>query len=131
MVRGMFVAEAGSTPGTTSEARLVESCGRVQRAARPAFDSRVEDLYAGTVEVRLNPELERKLNELAAQSGRPAGELVSDAVAGYVDELAETRAMLDSRYDDIRSGQAELAPGDEVFARVREKSKARRDNPAA
>jgi hypothetical protein len=43
------------------------------------------------MEVHFPPELEKKLTDLAALSGRPAGELVQDAVAGLVDELAETR----------------------------------------
>ena len=78
------------------------------------------------MEVHFMPELEKKLNDLAAQSGRSADKLVQDAVAGFVDELAETRAMLDSRYDDIESGRVRLIPGDEVFARLREKSESRK-----
>jgi predicted transcriptional regulator len=83
------------------------------------------------VEVHLTPELEKRLNELAAQSGRLVDDLVHDAVAGYVDELAETRDMLDSRYDDVKSGRVKLVPGNEVFARLRDRSKTRRDDPAA
>lgn len=81
------------------------------------------------MEVHFTPELEKKLNELAAQSGRPAGELVQDAVAGMFDELAETREMLDRRYDEIENGKVKLIPGDEVFARLRQKSEARRLKP--
>ncbi len=77
------------------------------------------------MEVHFTPEVEEKLNELAARSGRPADELVQDAVAGFVDELAQTREMLDARYDAVKSGEAELIPGDEVFARLRRKSDAR------
>ena len=40
------------------------------------------------MEVIFAPELQAKLNELAAQSGKPADELVQDAVAGYMDESA-------------------------------------------
>jgi len=29
---------------------------------------------------------------------------VQDVVAGYVEELAAVRVMLDSRYDDLKSG---------------------------
>lgn len=84
------------------------------------------------MEVNFAPELEKKLNDLAAQTGRPAAELVQDAVAGYVDDLPETRALLDRRYDDIKSGKVKLIPGDEVFARLREKSAAaRRQHPRA
>ena len=38
---------------------------------------------------------------MARESGRAAVELVRDAVAGYVDEVAGTRDTLNSRYDDI------------------------------
>ncbi|HUQ95936.1 MAG TPA: hypothetical protein VM120_29935 [Bryobacteraceae bacterium] len=78
------------------------------------------------MEVHFTPEVERKLNELAARSGRPADELVQDAVAGFVDELADTREMLDSRYDDIRSGKRKPIPGEDVEAYFREKSAAAR-----
>ena len=82
------------------------------------------------MEVHFTPELEKRLNDLATQSGRPAVELVQDAVAGWVDELGETRNMLDSRYDDIKNGKVKLIPGDEAFARLRERIDARRPTPA-
>lgn len=82
------------------------------------------------MEVHFTAELEKKLKELAAQSGRPADELVQDAVAGMFDELAETRQMLDRRYDDIQSGRVKLIPGDEAFARLHERIDARRSGPA-
>ena len=74
------------------------------------------------MEVHFTPELEKKLKDLAEQSGRPAAELVQDAVAAMVDEVAETRDMLGRRYDDIKSGRVKLIPGDRVFARLREKA---------
>ena len=82
------------------------------------------------MEVHLSPELEKRLNDLAMQSGRPVAELVQDALADLVDELADTRTMLDRRYDDIKSGKVKLIPGDEAFARLRERIDARRPNPA-
>jgi predicted transcriptional regulator len=78
------------------------------------------------MEVQFQPELQAKLEQIARESGRAAEDLVQDAVAGYVDELAEARDMLDSRYDDIMSGKVKLIPGDEVFARLRVRSEARR-----
>ncbi len=81
------------------------------------------------MEVQFEPEVQAKLERMARESGRAAVELVQDAVAGYVDELAGTRVMLDARYDDIKSGRVNLIPGDEVFARLREKSEARRAKP--
>ena len=74
------------------------------------------------MEVHFTPELEKKLNDLATLSGRPADELMQDAVAGWFDELADTRNMLDRRYDDIESGKVKLIPGDEIEAYFREKS---------
>jgi hypothetical protein len=83
------------------------------------------------MEVHFTPEIEKKLNDLATQSGRAADELVQDAMAGYLDELAGTREMFDSRYDDIKSGRVRLIPGNEVFARLREKSEDRRLKPGS
>ena len=82
------------------------------------------------MEVHFTPELEKKLTDLAALSGMPAGELVQDAVAGLVDELADTRAMLDRRYDDIKSGKVKLIPGEEACAKLHERIEARRAGPA-
>jgi predicted DNA-binding protein len=79
------------------------------------------------MEVRFAPEMEKKLNDLAAQSGRgTADELVRDIVEGYFDELAQTREMLSSRYDDLKAGRVKPIPGDEVAAYFREKSSAAR-----
>jgi hypothetical protein len=83
-----------------------------------------------TIEIH-NPELEKQLAAAAAQAGRAADDLAQDAIAGYLAELAETREMLDSRYDDIKSGRVKLIPGEEVFSRLREKSEARRLKPGA
>jgi len=74
------------------------------------------------VEVDLSPELEKRLNDLAMQTGRPAAELVREAVSDVVDELAGTRTLLDRRYDDIKSGKVKLIPGDQIEAYFREKS---------
>lgn len=78
------------------------------------------------MEVHLTPDLEAKLNALATETGRPADEFVQDAVAGYCDELARVREMLDSRYDDIKSGRVKPIDGEEAFARLLQKSEARR-----
>ena len=84
------------------------------------------------MEVQFTPDVEKKLNEIAVQSGRgTAAALVQDVVEGYFEELAQTRQMLDGRYDDIKSGRVKLIPGDEVFARLREKSESRRAKPGS
>jgi predicted transcriptional regulator len=78
------------------------------------------------MEVQLTPDMQAKLDQLATETGRAKDEFVLDAMAGYFDELVQVRDMLDSRYDDIKSGKVKLIPGDEVTARLREKSAAHR-----
>ncbi len=79
------------------------------------------------MEVHFTPETEKKLNDLAAQCGRgTADKLVQDLVEGYIDELAQTREMLRSRYEDLKSGRVNSIPGDEIEAHFREKSEAAR-----
>jgi hypothetical protein len=66
------------------------------------------------------PDVEKKLNDLAVQSGRGSADaLVQDVVEGYFDELAKTREMLDSRYDDLKSGRAKPIDGEQFFESLR------------
>jgi predicted DNA-binding protein len=85
------------------------------------------------MEVHFAPETEQKLKDLAAQSGRrTADELVQHVVEGYFEELAQTREMLNSRYDELKNGRVKPIPGDEVVAHFREKSAAaRRSQPGS
>ncbi len=76
--------------------------------------------------VRLKPETESRLQELAAKTGRQPAELVEDAMAGYLAELAQVRDTLDRRYDEIKSGRVRPIDGEEAFSRLRNKSKERR-----
>jgi len=78
------------------------------------------------MEVHFSPELEKRLNDLAAKSGRSADELVQDVVADVVDELSSTSRMLDRRYDEIKSGNVKLIPGDQIEDYFREKSESAR-----
>jgi hypothetical protein len=73
------------------------------------------------MEVHFTPELERKLNDIAALTGRKADELVQDVMAGYADELAETREMLDGRYDDLTNGRVEPVNGEEFFEKLQKR----------
>jgi hypothetical protein len=52
--------------------------------------------------------------------------LSPDAMAGYLAELAQVHSMLDSRYDQIKSGGVEPIDGEEAFERLRRKSENRR-----
>lgn len=82
------------------------------------------------MEVHFTAELEKKLADLATQRGQRPDDLVQDLVAASVDGLADVRVMLDSRYDDLRSGRVKPLDGEEAFARLREKSEQRRNGPA-
>ncbi|MFZ0619154.1 MAG: hypothetical protein WAM01_10730 [Candidatus Acidiferrales bacterium] len=76
--------------------------------------------------VHLKPETESRLQQLAATTGRAPDELVEDAMAGYLAELAQLRGILDSRYDDIKSGRVKPLDGEEAVRQLRNKSQARR-----
>ncbi len=78
------------------------------------------------MEVHFSPEMQAKLEKLATETGRPAGELVQDAVSGYFEELTQVRTMLDDRYDALQNGQVEPIDGEEAFRRLRERSAIRR-----
>lgn len=59
--------------------------------------------------------------ELAARSGRAPDDLVEDAMAGLLDELADVRSTLDRRYDEIKSGAVKLIDGEEFFETLRQR----------
>jgi hypothetical protein len=69
-----------------------------------------------------NPDLQAELDRWVAETGRGPDELVEDAMAGYFGELAQTREMLDSRYDDLKTGRVKPISRDELVAHFREKS---------
>jgi len=73
------------------------------------------------MEVHFTPETESRLNELATKTGRPTDALVEDAMAGYLEELAGVRNMLDSRYDDIKSGTVKPIDGETFFESLRQR----------
>ena len=78
--------------------------------------------------VQLRPETESRLHDLAAKTGRSPGDLVEDAMAGYLEELASMRGLLDQRYDEVESGKVKPLDGEEAFARMRRKSGQRRSS---
>ena len=82
------------------------------------------------MEVHLTPDIEKKLHDLASQSGRNTDELLQDAMAGYLDELAPLRDMFNSRYDDLKSGSVKAIDGEDAFVRLKAKTEAQRNRPA-
>jgi predicted transcriptional regulator len=73
------------------------------------------------MEVHFAPDLQAKLDELATVTGRAQGELVEDVIAGYFDELARTREMLDSPYDDLKGGRVKPIDGEAFFESLRQR----------
>ena len=73
------------------------------------------------MEVHLNSDLQAKLDQLALETGRATGELVEDAMAGYFDELAQVREMLNGRYDDLKSGKVKPIDGETFFEGLRQR----------
>jgi predicted DNA-binding protein len=135
--QGRAVSPAGAVRNTTpaSFGRKAKNPGGYTRGQSPSLsglgrrlrvDTYLQNAYIWGMEVQFTPEIEARLDRLANETGRSKDEFVQDAMAGYFDELAQVREMLDSRYDDIKSGRVKLIPGDEVIARLRAKSAARR-----
>lgn len=61
------------------------------------------------MEVHFASDLEKKLKDLAAQTGRGADELVQDVIADYVDELAGIRAHIEEGF--LQADRGELSDG--------------------
>lgn len=74
------------------------------------------------MEVHFAPELQAEIDRLVSETGCAPERLIEDALAGYVPDLERTRAMLDSRYDDLKGGRVEPIDGEEFFddLRIRE-----------
>lgn len=78
------------------------------------------------MEVHFRPETESRLQELAHETGRAPDDLIEDAMAGYLGELAHLRGTLDSRYDDLKSGRLQAVDGETAFTDLRQRSQQRR-----
>jgi hypothetical protein len=82
--------------------------------------------YSNLMEVPVSPETAKKLHDLATRSGKAPEDIVEDALAGYLEEVASVRETLDGRYDDLKSARVKPIEGEEAFRKLREKSERRR-----
>lgn len=73
--------------------------------------------------IHVNDALAKRLNDLAAASGRKADDIAQDALVGYLDEVSELRQRLDARYDDLASGRVTPVSAEEAKAHFAEKSR--------
>ena len=71
------------------------------------------------MDVHLSPDLEARVRQWIAETGRTADELAEDAFAGYFAEMALMRETLDRRYDEIKSGKVQLLDGEEVIENLK------------
>ena len=78
------------------------------------------------MKVKFRPETESRLQELSAKTGRAPDDLVEDAMAGYLQELAQVRETLDNRYDDLKSSRVKPLDDEKAFSRLRRKSEGER-----
>jgi predicted transcriptional regulator len=67
------------------------------------------------MEVHFSAGVQEKLDQIARETGRPKDELVEDAVIGYLDELAQTRELLDRRFDDLETGSVIPIDGEAAY----------------
>jgi predicted transcriptional regulator len=76
--------------------------------------------------VKLKPETEIRLQQLAKSTGRTPEDLIEDAMVGYLAELSQLKSTLDSRYDEIKSGRVQPIDGEQAFAQLRQANRDRR-----
>jgi hypothetical protein len=82
------------------------------------------------MDFRLESALAAKVEQWSTQTGRPVGDLLEDAVAGYFDELSELRTTLDRRYDEIVGGKVKPMGGREAYRLLKERAAERRKSIA-
>jgi predicted transcriptional regulator len=77
------------------------------------------------MKIYLKPETELLLRDLASKNSRSVDDLIEAALAAYLEEVAELRSTLDSRYDDIKSGRVKPIDGKAFFESLRRRERLR------
>lgn len=90
------------------------------------WSGNVARVILGDMEVTFSPDVQARLDQLAQDCGVSSADWVQRAIEDRLAEVAETRAILDARYDEMVSGRVKAIPGDQVFAELREMTAARR-----
>ena len=73
------------------------------------------------MQIHLSAEVEARLDELSGGTSAGRDEVIGDALAGYFDEVAEVRRMLDRRYDELDGGRVNAVPAAAIAAHFRAK----------
>jgi hypothetical protein len=79
--------------------------------------------------LRFTSRFSRTLKAMEVRFAPAPDKLIEDAMAAYIDEPVATREMLNSGYDDLKSGAGKPISRDEVIAHFRVKSAAARRKP--
>lgn len=66
--------------------------------------------------LRLSPEIEARLGELARRTGRTKSFYAREAILRHLDELEDVY-LAESRLEDLRSGRSELVPLNDLIRR--------------
>ena len=66
--------------------------------------------------LRLSPEIEARLGELARRTGRTKSFYAREAILRHLDEL-EDLYLAESRLEDLRNGRSELIPLSDLLRR--------------
>jgi predicted transcriptional regulator len=70
------------------------------------------------MEVRVTPEVEAQLTQLAADTGRSQDAIANDVLATHLAEMIEVRHLLNSRYADITNGRVAGLDGPTVLRQL-------------
>ncbi|MGA3189441.1 MAG: hypothetical protein ABSF22_20240 [Bryobacteraceae bacterium] len=73
------------------------------------------------MEIHLAPELQARVDKLLAETEYTPEKLIEEALAGYIEELAAKRELLDIRYDELKSGRVKAIDGEAFFESLRQR----------
>ncbi len=73
-------------------------------------------MYRMAVSLRLPPEIETRLEDLARQTGRTKSYYMREAIVEYLDDL-EDLYLAERRLEDVLSGRSDTVPLEELLKR--------------
>ncbi len=103
-------------PTGAQKARYARNKGGAGVSERKHFDRARTSFYTGRMEVKLSPELQAKLESIAAQQGRDSASLVHEAVERLIGYDEWFMRQVEKGLAQVERG--ETLPHDEVAARM-------------
>jgi len=111
---------AGPTVQKTKQ-RIYDVAEAILRRFLPRLPPYLFSRTLDDMEVHCAPDLQAEIDRLVIETGFAPDRLIQDALAGYVAELAGARQMLDTRYDDLKSGRVRPVDGEAFFESLRKR----------